>query len=116
MRTTSVKYIESAVNRTAKARMKRIVGNRKIGHERGARWQSWKSDAGFSDLGSVRREERASSEVSIAGLVGERLTARVWFYDVAARSEPNQSPEPTPPAVTISACAELAPAGVAAHL
>jgi hypothetical protein len=39
-----------------------------------------------------------------------------YYWTWWSEKEPNQSPEPTPTAVTISACAELAPAAVVAHL
>ena len=112
----SVKFLERAVKRTTTERMQREVGLRSFKFERSARRRSSKSRAGFLDLGGVRHEERASSEVSIARQIGERDTAPVCFHDLATRSESNQALEPTPTAVTIPADAGFAPAAVVAHL
>jgi hypothetical protein len=46
-----------------------------------------------------------------------RGTAQLELSAALGRTKrPNQTPEPTPTSVTISACAELAPAAVVAHL
>jgi hypothetical protein len=99
---------------------KESVGDRTIRHERSARLSAVISHAHCPASFSDRRDSRLSSEVSIAGKVGAGLTAAVWFLDSAARSESNQSSEPTRPAVRFSERVLRTSArgylGLAAHL
>jgi hypothetical protein len=64
-----------------------------------------------SDSGSIildaKRSDRFGSRVRFMHLVDSRRFSSLWS---------NQTPEPTALAVTISACAELAPASAVAHL
>ena len=71
----------------------------------GCRWRAWR--------GAVNQE----LDFRVTG----RAPARRWPATSSGNEAfqpfgPNQTLEPTPPAVTICACAQLAPAVVAAHL
>jgi hypothetical protein len=108
------------VDRVAESRMARdqkgSAGGRSLCQERSARRLAGDLGVFLREDFRLSREERMSSEVSIAGLVGDSWTAAIWFEDFVARRTPNQPPEPTSLAVTICACAQLAPSSAVAHL
>jgi hypothetical protein len=95
MRTNRARFVEDAeieLNRAMTERMKRekeSIVDRTIHHERSARnVVSHFRESRPAAFGG-RSEERSSSEVSIAGKVGEGSTAPVWFEGFPARSTSN---------------------------
>jgi hypothetical protein len=108
------------VARVAESRMVRdekgSAGERLLCQERSARRVAGDLGVFLREDFRLSREERMSSEVSIAGLVGDSWTAAIWFEDFVTRKTPNQAPEPTSLAVTICADAQLAPSSAVAHL
>ena len=96
--------------------MQRQAGDQTFRHERSARHVAgWFDEIRPANLGA-RSEECTSSEDSIAGSVGKRLTAAIWFEDSATRRTPNQSLEPTSVLGTSAAEQPLVPSTLVAHL
>jgi hypothetical protein len=108
------------LDRVAESRMARdekgSADERPLCQERSARRVAGDLSVFLREDFGLSREERMSSEVSIAGLIGDSWTAAIWFEDFVARRTPNQPPEPTSLAVTICAFAQLAPSSAVAHL